>query len=92
MSAYNTDNILQFACEMLINIDDYTNDCRENMCSVLLLIENKINEANYDVLEQGVSSEEFELFFVAMLEKQGKYWKIDKMRKIIKEEEENDII
>ena len=44
------------------------------------------------MLDDFVSSEEFEEFFVDKLEAQGKGWKVDKVRQMIKsEEEENDI-
>ena len=50
------------------------------------------SEAYYDeVLDDGITSEEFEEFFVAKLEEQGRHWKIEKVRNMIEmEEEEND--
>ena len=92
MSNIDTE-LIPYICELLTNSEEYSNNEMENACSALLVLEKRIREAYYDeVLDDFVSSEEFEEFFVDKLEAQGKGWKVDKVRNIIKkEEEENDI-
>jgi len=87
MSADDT-GLIPYICELLTNPELYF----EDVSLALLLLENRIREAHYDeVLDDGVTSEEFEEFFVEKLEAQGRHWKVEKIRNIIKmEEEEND--
>ncbi len=92
MSNIDTE-LIPYVCDLLTNTELYSENEIENACSALLVLEQRIREANYDeVLDDFVSSEEFEEFFVDKLEAQGKGWKVDKVRQMIKsEEEENDI-
>ena len=85
--------LLPYICELLTNPELYDENEMENACSALLVLKNRIREANYDeVLDDFVTIEEFEKFFVEKLEQQGRHWKIEKVRQMIKsEEEENDI-
>ena len=92
MSNIDTE-LLPYICELLTNPDAYSYDEFEEASFALLVLEQRIRKANYDeVLDDFVTIEEFEEFFVTKLEQQGRYWKIEKVRNIIKkEEEENDI-
>lgn len=91
MSASDT-GLIPYINELLINSEEYSCDELEDASLALLLLENRIREANYDeVLDDGVTIDEFEQFFTAKLEQQGRHWKIDKVRNLIKKEEkEND--
>ena len=84
--------LIPYINDLLTNSEEYSCDELEDACSALLVLENRIREANYDeVLDDGVTIDEFEEFFVAKLELQGRHWKIDKVRNLIKKEEkEND--
>ena len=87
------EGLIPYVNQLLTNPDAYSENELENACSALLVLEQRIRETNYDeVLDDFVTIEEFEEFFVTKLEAQGKGWKVDKVRNIIKkEEEENDI-
>ena len=91
MSADDT-GLIPYINDLLTNSEEYSCDELEDASLALLLLENRIREAYYDeVLDDGVTIEEFEEFFVAKLEEQGRHWKIEKIRNMIeKEEEEND--
>ena len=91
MSADDT-GLIPYINDLLTNSEAYSSDELEDASLALLLLENRIREAYYDeVLDDGITSEEFEEFFIAKLEEQGRHWKIDKVRNLIKkEEEEND--
>ncbi len=91
MSADDT-GLIPYINDLLTNSEEYSCDELEDACSALLVLENRIREANYDeVLDKGVTIEEFEQFFTAKLEEQGRHWKIEKVRNMIEmEEEEND--
>lgn len=92
MSNIDTD-LIPYVCELLTNPDLYSYDELEEASFALLILENRIRKLNYDeVLDDFVTIEEFEEFFVTKLEAQGKGWKVDKVRQMIKsEEKENDI-
>ena len=92
MSA-DEEGLIPYLCELLTNSEEYSYDAFEEASFALLVLEQRIREANYDeVLDDGITSEEFEQFFVNKLEAQGRHWKVDKVRQMIKsEEEENDI-
>ena len=92
MSA-DEEGLIPYLCELLTNSEEYSYDEFEEASFALLVLERRIREANYDeVLDDFVTIEEFEKFFVEKLEQQGRHWKIEKVRQMIKsEEEENDI-
>jgi len=84
--------VISYINELLTNPDLYSNNELENASLALLILENRIRKAHYDeVLDDGVTLEEFEEFFVNKLEAQGRHYKIEKIRNMIKTEEEDDI-
>ena len=87
------EGLIPYVNQLLTNPDAYSYDEFEEASFALLVLERRIREANYDeVLDDGITSEEFEHFFVKNLEQQGRHWKIEKVRQMLKsEEEENDI-
>lgn len=85
-------DLIPYICELLTNLEEYSNNELENASLALLILENRIRKAHYDeVLDDGVTLEEFEEFFVEKLERQGRHYKIEKIRNMIKTEEEDDI-
>ena len=66
-------DLIPYICELLTNLEEYSNNEVENVCSALLILESRIRKAHYDeVLDDGVTLEEFEEFFVNKLEAQGR--------------------
>ncbi len=65
-------DLIPYLCDLLRTLVIYDEDNMELVCSTLLILEKRIREANYnEVLEDGVTLEEFEEFFTAKLEQQG---------------------